>query len=230
MTMDGSHYTPGWGALATVIVAVIAVLVSIYTNKKTLDASAVQFEKSQRHAQNTLNTSIAQFRQLREDTRVDKLRIEIIGLINALAERTTRLDIAVNRIDEALDRIAKIDFTEVGAPDLDRADRAMRASMAEEFWEVYARVTAHAFAIRLLTTDASILRIVNDIQEAIALEREHYEFAVIRGEIHKRDKADIDASQLDDQLRDAAKALLVYSLKNLVVRPTRLTTSTAGIY
>jgi hypothetical protein len=217
--MNGFYYTPGWGALATTTVALIAVLVNIYTNRRTLRASATHFETSQKRAQNALDTSIEQFQQLREDTRLDKLRIEIIGLVNALAERRTRLDIAVSRIHDTLD---KLDLSEFRPPDtagLDRADHAMRGAMAEEFWDVYARVSAHAFAIRMLTTDASILRQLNDIQEAVAMERRLYEFDVMGGKIHKRNEDDVaQENVLDDRLRAASTALVSYSLTNLRTR------------
>ncbi len=158
IAVSGWYYTPGWGALGTVSVAVLAVGVNILTNRRTLRAS-----------QNSLNTSIAQFRQVREDTRVDKLRIEVIGLINALAERKTRLDVAINRIDQAIGTIERTDNL---ASDLVRVDRSMRAIMASEYWDVYGRCSAHATAIRLLTNDDAILKLVNEIQINIARERE----------------------------------------------------------
>lgn len=205
--MSGWYYTPGWGALGTASVAVIAVAVNVYTNKKALRASA-----------NSLNTSIAQFRQVREDARLDKLRIEVIGLINALAERKSRLDIAINRIDQAVATIGRSDDL---ASDLVRVDRSMRAIMASEYWDVYGRCSAHATAIRLLTDDNAILRPVHEIQSVIALEREHYELAVIGRDIHTRGTADLEREKtLDGRIRNASKALVSYSLTNLGMRPS----------
>ena len=120
-SVSNLHYTPGWGALGTVTVAAIAVLVNIWTNRKALRASA-----------QALSSSTAQFRQQREDTRADKLRIEVIGLVNALAQRRIRLYVAINRIDEAVGKIGRSDDL---ASDLIRVDRSMRAIMATEYWE-----------------------------------------------------------------------------------------------
>ncbi|WP_145012975.1 hypothetical protein [Mycobacterium marseillense] len=204
--MSGWYYTPGWGALGTVSVAIIAVAVNIYSNRKTLSASA-----------NSLNTSVAQFRQMREDARADKLRIETIGLINALAERKTRLDIAINRIDQAVDTIGRTDDL---ASDLVRVDRTMRAIMASEYWDVYGRCSAHATAIRLLTDDNAILNIINEIQVVIARERQHYELAVIGRDINTRADADLEFEMsLDDRIRKASKALVSYCLNNLTMQP-----------
>ncbi|WAC93567.1 hypothetical protein [Mycobacterium sp. Aquia_213] len=204
--MSGWYYTPGWGALGTVSVAALAVGVNILTNRRTLRAS-----------QKSLNTSVAQFRQVREDARVDKLRIEVIGLINALAERKTRLDVAINRIDQA---IGTIDRTDNLASDLVRVDRSMRAIMASEYWDVYGRCSAHATAIRLLTNDDAILKLVNEIQTIVAREREHYELAVIGRDIHNRPKADLELEgALDDRIRAATKSLVSYCLANLAMRP-----------
>lgn len=221
--VNGWYYTPGWGALATTTVAVIAVVANIYTNKRTLRASAAQFEKSQQHAQTSLNTSIAQFEQVRQETRTDKLRVEIIGLINALAERKTRLDIAINRIDDALEKMNSAELRSPGSSDQARADRQMRAAMAEEYWEVYERASAHAFAVRLLTTEAELLRIVDEVQDAIATEREHYEFRVLAQNVHKRDEEYQREIVADTTLRYAAKALVTYCLSNLAPRASRTT-------
>ncbi|NKZ13654.1 hypothetical protein HGA11_22000 [Mycolicibacterium septicum DSM 44393] len=212
--MDGWYYTPGWGALGTITVAVIAVLFNLRSNRRTLRLSGEQFTKSQSHAQAVLDTSIAQFERVREEARLDKLRIEIIGLINALAERTVKLDKAIGQIDEVVEGIARaeedLDYR------FDRVDKAMRAIMAAEYWGVYNQISGHAFAIRLLTKDEELLALLNQLQPIIAEERTHYEGVVMVRQLRRRREDErLRASLLDDEVRRLTKQLTSYALVNL---------------
>jgi hypothetical protein len=218
--MDGWYYTPGWGALGTITVAVIAVLFNLRANRRTLRASGEQFTRSQEHAQASLRTSIAQFERVREEARVDKLRIELISLIDALSERTVKLDVAISQIDEVVEEIAS------AAPDLDerlgRVDKAMRRIMGAEYWGVYTRISGHAFAIRLLTADEELLENLNRLQLVIAEERRHYEQVVMVRQLRRRrDDERERASLMDDEIRDITKQLVQYGLTKLQNLPNR---------
>jgi hypothetical protein len=212
--MDGWHYTPGWGSLGTITLAVIAVAVNLLTNKRALRASGVQFAKSQEHAQASLETSIAQFERVREEARTDKLRIELISLIDALSERTVKLDVAIGQIDEVVEEIA----SEVKDLDdrFDRVDKAMRRIMGAEYWGVYPRISGHAFAIRLLTTDHDLWQILNRLQVVIAEEREHYERVVMARQLRRRrEEEHARAVEMDLEIREIATQLTKYGLTKL---------------
>ena len=67
--ITGWQWTPVWGNLLTVAVAIAAIVFSALNSKRTLDLSAKQF------------------RHTREDTRDDKLRAEIAEFFDALGAR-----------------------------------------------------------------------------------------------------------------------------------------------
>jgi hypothetical protein len=76
----GWQYVGGGASLATVAVALIAVVVSVWLSTKTL------------------RRAINQLDQRRVNARTDKLRSQIIDRITALSERPSPSDAIINRI------------------------------------------------------------------------------------------------------------------------------------
>jgi hypothetical protein len=83
----GWQYIGERASLATVAVALITVVVSVWFSTKTLRRALNQFE------------------QRRVDARTDKLRSEIIDLITALSERPSPSDAIINRIAALANKI-----------------------------------------------------------------------------------------------------------------------------
>jgi len=115
------HYSPGWGNLFTVTVALIAIIASVVVSVITLRRNASHFEQS------------------RIDARNDKLRSEVIDLISALSQRRSQVEVVIQRIRqlESVDRQA--------------IHQNIEAMFSEDFWDFYRRATSHAFAVLALT-------------------------------------------------------------------------------
>ena len=117
------HYTVGWGNLFTVTVALVAIIASVAVSVITLRRNNSHFEQS------------------RIDARNDKLRAEVIDLVSALSQRSSQVEVVVQRIRQ-----------------LENVDRQtihenFKAMFSEDIWEGYRRATAHAFAVLALTED-----------------------------------------------------------------------------
>jgi hypothetical protein len=89
----------------------------------------------------TLRRNTSQFEQSRLDTRNDKLREEVIDLISALSQRSSQVEIVIQRIRqlESVDRQA--------------IHQNFKAVFSEDLWDSYRRATSHAFAVLALTED-----------------------------------------------------------------------------
>jgi hypothetical protein len=117
------HYTMGWGNVFTVTVALIAVVSSVVISVITLRRNASHFEQS------------------RTDARNDKLRAEVIDLISTLSQRSSQVEIVVQRIRQ-----------------LENVDRQIIHQHIDEIlsgdlWDSYRRATSHSFAVLTLTED-----------------------------------------------------------------------------
>jgi hypothetical protein len=103
-----------------VTVALVAIVASLVVSVITLRRNEIQFEQS------------------RIDARNDQLRAEVIDLISALSQRSSQVEIVVQRIRqlESVDREAiRQDFADMFSDDL---------------WDSYRRATSHAFAVLAL--------------------------------------------------------------------------------
>lgn len=138
-TMTG-WWTPGWGNLFTVAVAVAAILVSAYYNKRALDRTNLHFE------------------QARDDARDDRLRAEIAAFLVAtdelsITERTYRA-----RLEE-LESAHRRSDTSPTTKELQRL-------VDETIGAAYSQVAVRAFSILMLTNDTRIAAPVHQIDSA----------------------------------------------------------------
>jgi hypothetical protein len=130
----GWQYVGAWASLATVAVALIAVVVSVWFSTKTL------------------RRAINQFEQRRVDARTDKLRSEIIDLITALSERPSSSDAIINRIAA----LGKQNRSGPSPASTDRITREAKAVVSEGLSGTYRRIYGHAIAIMMLTDDDAV--------------------------------------------------------------------------
>lgn len=117
------QYTVGWGNTFTVVVAVVAIISSVVVSVITLRRNTSHFEQS------------------RLDTRNDKLREEVIDLISALSQRSSQVEIVIQRIRQ------------LESVDRQTIHQNFKAVFSEDLWDSYRRATSHAFAVLALTED-----------------------------------------------------------------------------
>jgi len=185
-------YTQGWGNLSTVAIAALAIGVSAWFNLKTLNQSKAQFDRTveqsrtqfdesitdsrtqfeqsiaESHAQ--FEHSIMQFEQVRIDTLTDKLRSEIIGLINGFAEKGSRTSTVARRVSELYDTI------DPSRPDVQPVlEQNLQAIVQEELGAVYRAISGHHFAILLLCDDSELKKIVATLATLAAEDRQAWE-------------------------------------------------------
>jgi len=157
------HYTLGWGNLFTVTVALIAITASVAVSVITLRRNTNHFEQS------------------RIDARNDKLRAEVIDLISALSQRSSQVEIVVQRIRqlENVDRQA--------------IHQHIEAMFSEDLWDSYRRATSHAFAVLALTEDRGAAEAIGLILGALGKIRELVATAAANpSTIHLVERAELD--------------------------------------
>ncbi len=190
----GWQYVGEWASLATVAVALIAVVVSVWFSTKTL------------------RRAINQLEQRRVDARTDKLRSEIIDLITALSERPSPSDAIINRIAALAN---KIDPTHPWAS-TDQITIEAKSVVSEGLSRTYRRIYGHAIAIMMLTDDEAVADPVRRITKAADEELEAFEAAISVSE----SVVDVDrrlVAQLRDTIQTAMLELVEYGLQNLRV-------------
>jgi hypothetical protein len=195
----GWHYTAGWGTLATLIVAILALISSMLFNTVAAVFTVV-----------TLRRTAAQFRQGRLDARNDKLRQEIAAYNAAAGERQSQLDIYLHRVGELVRALPAVRTP----AKLEQFRQDLKAAFSETVSDVYRRTGAHSFAINILTDDPGILDHVNSIQGGFAEERVELEHVLSgSGQPSPTDAATTQRRLARDQyiLREQ-KALLAYCI------------------
>ena len=180
------HYTLGWGNVFTVAVAVVAIISSVVVSEITLRRNTSHFDHS------------------RLDARNDKLREEVIDLISALSQRSSRVEIVVQRIRQ-----------------LESVDReAIRQNFADMFsddlWDSYRRATSHAFAVLALTEDKEAVEAIGLILGALEKLPNLVETAAAHpSATHPVDTT--DAGKVGHAIDAATKQLKSYALAKLGV-------------
>jgi hypothetical protein len=180
------HYTLGWGNLFTVTVALIAVTASVIVSVITLRRNAAHFEQG------------------RIDARNDKLRAEVIDLISALSQRSSQVEIVVQRIRQ-LENV-----------DRQTIHQNIEAMFSENLWDAYRRATAHAFAVLALTEDKQATEAIGLILGAFRKIRELVENAAANpSTIQLIERADL--AELSHTINAATKQLMAYAVCKLGV-------------
>lgn len=124
----------------------------------------------------TLRRSTAQFRQQREDARVDKLRAEIAALDTAVDEQRSVEEMMLPGMVEALEKAGVqtvISHPQMAPPTsfpkivetLQQAVAVAKTMFQESVSPIYRRIAAHAFGVQMLTDDPRIIDPVKMIEE-----------------------------------------------------------------
>jgi hypothetical protein len=176
----------GWGNLFTVTVAVIAIVASVSVNVVTLRRNARHFEQG------------------RLDSRVDKLRAEVIDLVCALSERRSQVEIVFARLRqlENVDRQA--------------INQNIEAMFSENLWDSYRRTTSHAFAVLALTEDKEATDAIGRILAALGRIRQLVGTAVANPSATNLIDP-TEAGKLDHAIDDATRQLESYAVCKLGV-------------
>lgn len=168
------QWTPAWGNLATVTVAIVAIAVSAWFNRRTLRRAA------------------AQFSQQRRDDLNEALRKEIADLSSAVTARVYQAYVMLKQLDEL---IKSLEAEADSLSDDEIRERGLsggRALLAQHILPVYNDIDRHATTVRMLTHDQEITGHAERITKAAKEEQAEYQKIVedIKSGPSKLDKAD----------------------------------------
>jgi hypothetical protein len=180
------HYTLGWGNAFTVTVALIAIVSSVIVSLITLRRNASHFEQS------------------RTDARNDKLRAEVIDLISTLSQRSSQVEVVIQRIKQ-----------------IENVDRQIIHQHIDEMlsghlWDSYRRATSHSFAVLTLTEDKEAAEAIGLIIGALGKIRKLAENAASSpSAIHLVNRD--EANKLSREIDTATEKLKAYAVCKLGV-------------
>lgn len=150
------QWTPGWGNLFTITIASLTLIASVAISWITLGRNADQFTQNRIDALN------------------DKLRVAIVDLNTAVAERQARVEVIADRVANLWDTASEL----ATRKDLNEAIGLARIRLTtvvhEELSDTHGRIQAHAQAISLMTTDPSAADAADRIVLASQQEYEEY--------------------------------------------------------
>ena len=151
------HYTDGWGSLGTITVATIAILASIWYNRRTLG-----------QAQTLGSATIAITNQQRTDLRYDVLRKEISQWLTMVSEVERVCGELVRRLQE-IDSIDDyggsplVEFVDVDGPSIG----ALHSLIGRNIHEPMTNLTTQGIQIQMLTSEYSVLVNMHLITQAL---------------------------------------------------------------
>jgi hypothetical protein len=148
---DDFDLSINWGNVATVTVAIAAIIVSSRFNVLTLRRSSAE---SRRRG--------LEFQQQRLDARNDKLRSEIAALVGALADRESLRNVMLPLAE-----------AEIYARNVEKEAPSVAAKYMESFsgaerQAVFLKVIGHTYAIKMLTEDETIVRLADQVGQVVA--------------------------------------------------------------
>lgn len=151
------HYTDGWGSLGTILVAVLAILASVWYNRRTL-----------RQARVLGDATITITKQQRADLRYDVLRKELAQWLTMVSEVERLCGDLLRRVQEIDSRAElggspHVHLVDVGGPSVGALHSVVGQTIAEPF----TNLTTQGIQIQMLTADYSILVNLHFITQAI---------------------------------------------------------------
>lgn len=183
-----------WANLTMMTVALIVVVVGVWLCTKALRRTVNEFEQGKLDARN------------------DKLRAEIIDLINALSARPSPVDAIINRIAALTDKIDPADRS----ASKDQIKLNAKAAVSGALSGTYRQIYGHSIAIVMLTDDEAVADPVRRIMKAAEQELQALE-AIIAGSDGVTDEQRRCVDELHQTTQDAMLELVHYGLKNLRV-------------
>jgi hypothetical protein len=199
---DDFHLSINWGNIATVTVAIVAIIVSARFNVPTLRRSAAQFQHQRR------------------DARDDKLRAEVAALLVALGERGTQHNNAFTRL---VAFVNALDLENLSDDELQEPARIARTIAYEEMADVYRRISMHGMTIHMLTNDRAITGPIEGIQAALVAEQAAYTKALSVPDVRQMswDFLRLRISPSDAMMAIAERHLVAYCLQDLGIGDLR---------
>ena len=158
--------------------------------------------------------TVEQFEQGKLDAQNDRLRSEIIHLINSLSAGPPPVDAIVSRITALTDKIDAADR----AASRDQIKLNAKAAVSGALSGTYRQIYAHSIAILMLTDDAAVVDPVRRIMNAAELELQAFE-AIIAGSDGVTDDQRRCVDDLHQRTQDAMRELVDYGLQNLRSAP-----------
>ena len=147
---DSWYYTPGWGALGTVTVAVIALITGVAFNIVTLRRAKTYATQS------------------RQDAKVDKLRTELATYISDIEECRRQSRKLGQRLTELSQ--AALDSDSLADDYKANSQRAFQEIMSD----IHDRLAIRSLVLMMLTADEEILRRVSRIEKVIEEDRNDF--------------------------------------------------------
>jgi hypothetical protein len=145
---DDFDLSINWGNIATVAVAIAAIIVSARFNVLTLRRSASQFQRG------------------RQDAREDKLRAEIAAFFDALGARVA--------LKEIMDPMADADRDDEASASAAKTQFINRFPNRSEMSAVYRRIGVQYWAIKVLSHDTTITGLVEQLMSAVVLDSQDF--------------------------------------------------------
>ncbi|MEE6175629.1 hypothetical protein [Mycobacterium sp. 050134] len=150
---DDFHPSIAWGNIATVTVAIAAIVVSARFNVLTLRSADKRFQRE------------------RLDARDDKLRGELAVLLSAVGEFRSQQDDVYGQL---FDFINTLDFDKLTDEQLQEPASKARSLVFAKMGSVRRRINICGITIHILTTNAAITRPVELMREAVRSEQRIY--------------------------------------------------------
>jgi hypothetical protein len=147
---DEFHVAIAWGNIATVTVAIAAIIVSAWFNVRTL------------------RSADDRWRQERLDTRDDKLRAELATLLATVGELLSRHDVLFGRL---VRHVNALNLDELTDEQLEEPTRQARSIAFEELADLQRRISTSTITIKMLTANTAVTRPVELMQVALRAEQ-----------------------------------------------------------
>ncbi|UXA05707.1 hypothetical protein KXD96_22805 [Mycobacterium sp. SMC-2] len=160
------QWTPGWGNLFTVMVAVAAIAVSAWYNRRTLRGANEKFVQG------------------RIDARNDKLRAELAAYLSDLDEcrlQSRKLGKFMRELIDAPYQLSQAEAqpwqqnAQLVAEKFEQYREQSEAAYLETVWDVYRRLAVRDFTLMMLTSDKGILEPTHEIYKLIEEDRRDFE-------------------------------------------------------
>jgi hypothetical protein len=153
------HYTPGWGSLGTITVAVLAIILSALYNRRTL-----------RQSRAIADATLALNTQQRADSRGGVLRQELARWLTLVSEIEWLCGDLLRRIREM--NIPRDANDTLDDAEISRRARALRSAVGQELSTPLTNYDTQRTQIHMLTADEIIVTNMHFITQAIIGKRQ----------------------------------------------------------
>jgi hypothetical protein len=209
-----------WGNIATVTVAIAAIVVSAIFNRRTLRLSADQSEQSHKDARGALDLAREQFEQRRRDEVDDKLRVEVATYLSAVNEREQQLGALLKQVTRISDQAQtqRQGDSQPDAADVDRLVNEINMALSDTVSLLYRRIGIQSVVIAMLTTEQGIMKPVNQIQTSVNKQRDGLRGFVGQARDFAKKDADDRAASEQQFAGQAIGLLVIFAATELAIK------------